>query len=69
MTKDPLQILLEKKLGIHVPEHEPDEPNPAPVALNNDAALATIALGTGNPSFNVAETLRAGLNPTNQERN
>lgn len=63
MTKDPLQILLEKKLGIHRPEHDPDEPETAPVALNNDAALAAIALGTG-----LAGALRAGLNNTNQER-
>jgi hypothetical protein len=65
MTKDPLQILLEKKLGIHVPEHDEDEPTAAAVALNNDAALAAIALG-GRTA--IADTLRNGLNPTNQER-
>lgn len=62
MTKDPLQILLEKKLGIHVPEHDPDdEPGAAPVALNNDAALAAIALGG---SGTLAASLRSGLNNT-----
>ncbi|NUU30839.1 hypothetical protein [Arthrobacter sp. C9C5] len=64
MTKDPLQRLLEKKLGIHIPEHDPDETNARPVALNNDAALAAIALSGGNQ---LADALRHGLNNTTQE--
>lgn len=56
MNKD-LRILLEKKLGIHIPIHEPDEPGSA-IALNNDAALAAAALGRGN----TAGILRTGLN-------
>lgn len=59
MAKDPLQILLEKKLGIHVPDDEPEATSPTPVALNNDAALAAIALGHGS---SVAGALRNGLN-------
>jgi hypothetical protein len=65
MTKDPLQILLEKKLGIHMAEHDPDEPNAQPVALNNDAALAAIALGG---SGTLADTLRNGLNSGDTSR-
>lgn len=60
MSKDQLQILLEKKLGIHIPIHEPDEPGAAPLALNNDAGLAVVALGHGS----IAGVLRTGLNNT-----
>ncbi|WP_455834798.1 hypothetical protein [Pseudarthrobacter siccitolerans] len=64
MAKDPLQILLEKKLGIHVPDEEPeDTTSPTPVALNNDAALAAIALGHGS---SIAGVLRNGLNNTQE---
>lgn len=54
-----LRILLEKKLGIHIPIHEPDEPGAAPLALNNDAGLAAVALGPGS---SLANSLRTGLN-------